>query len=82
MRPGIMSHSVKVLQGLKGSTSFSLRVAMFWNGLPTSIVIAPSVESVKRQLDSTWNVLFLPYVLSHYLHPRLDPTSSPFQYPA
>ncbi|CAH8613889.1 unnamed protein product [Heterobilharzia americana] len=55
------------------SKFFSLRVCALWNALPRHIVIAPSVDSFKRRLDS--------YVTSHGL-PRTYSGSHQPQYPS
>ncbi len=57
VRPGLRGHPFKVLQGhsrhLSRKSPFSTRVVIYWNRLPTPIVTASSVNSCKRQLDST-----------------------------
>ncbi len=62
LRPGLIGHPFKVLQGpirrFRRKLSFSIRVAKYWNRLPTPIVTTPSVNSFKRQLDSAWEEMF------------------------
>ncbi len=62
VRPGLRGHPFKVLQGpyrrLRRKLSFSIRLVKYWNRLPTSTAIAPSVNACKRQLDSAWEELF------------------------
>ena len=57
-RTGKRGHPLKIYhQHSKTSlrrNSFSLRVANIWNGLPTSVVTADSINTFKNRLDRYW----------------------------
>ncbi len=61
VRPGLRGHPFKVLQGpswcLRMKSSFSTWVVKYWNRLPTPIVVPPSINFFKRQLESAWEEL-------------------------
>ena len=57
-RDGNRGHGLKLFhqqwrKGVRGNF-FSVRVARLWNGLPQSVVEAPSLNSFKSRLDKLW----------------------------
>ncbi len=73
---GLRGYPFKVLQGPSRHLrrKSSTRVVKYWNRFPTPIVTTPSVNSVKRQLDSRNFPLLLfplpshPQLRDHLLH--------------
>ncbi len=62
-RAGLRGHTYRLLQGPNRlrcrSGAFSVRVVKYWNGLPTPLVLKPSVPIFKKkQLDRQWSEIF------------------------
>ncbi len=83
-RPCLSGHSFKACQGpslrLRRKSAFSILAVKHWNGLPTSILTALSVNSFKRQLDSALEELFAEFPWFPILQSPLPTpiTQSPF----
>ncbi len=61
-RAGLRGHTYRLRQGPsrhpRRSGVLSVRIVIYWNVLPATLVLLPSVPIFKKQLDRQWSEIF------------------------